>query len=150
MLVLDKTFSAYYQHLGEVTETFMATLKKRKEVTNLFTVYAANYPQYELIINNDMAMQKGVSIKAAMNSLNILIGNTWEQGFILFNQFYKVFVQAKPEFRRYSEDLDNLFVKNDKGDGSLLRVHHAREENGFEWDHAVQPVHFRRDSMRAG
>jgi HAE1 family hydrophobic/amphiphilic exporter-1 len=63
-----------------------------------------------------VAMQKGVSIKAAMDNLNILIGSTWEQGFIRFNQFYKVFVQAKPEFRRYPEDLDNLFVKNDKGD----------------------------------
>ncbi len=116
MLVLDKTFSADYQHLGEVTDKFMAALKKRKEVTNLFTFYAANYPQYEFIIDNDKAMQKGVSIKAAMDSLNILIGSTWEQGFILFNQFYKVFVQAKPEFRRYPEDLDNLFVKNDKGE----------------------------------
>jgi hydrophobic/amphiphilic exporter-1 (mainly G- bacteria), HAE1 family len=85
-------------------------------VTNLFTFYAANYPQYELIINNDVAMQKGVSIKAAMDNLNILIGSTWEQGFIRFNQFYKVFVQASPEFRRYPEDLDNLFVKNDKGE----------------------------------
>ncbi len=116
MLVLDKTFSADYQRLGEVTDKFMAALKKRKEVTNLFTFYAANYPQYELIINNDMAMQKGVSIKAAMDNLNILIGSTWEQGFIRFNQFYKVFVQAKPEFRRFPEDLDNLFVKNDKGE----------------------------------
>ncbi len=116
MLVLDKTFSGDYQHLGEVTEKFMAALKKHKEVTNLFTFYAANYPQYELIINNDVAMQKGVSIKAAMDSLNILIGSTWEQGFIRFNQFYKVFVQAKPEFRRYPEDLSNLFVKNDKGE----------------------------------
>ena len=116
MLVLDKTFSADYQRLGEVTDKFMAALKKRKEVTNLFTFYAANYPQYELIINNDVAMQKGVSIKAAMDNLNILIGSTWEQGFIRFNLFYKVFVQAKPEFRRYPEDLDNLFVKNDKGE----------------------------------
>ena len=115
MLVLDKTFSADYQRLDEVTKKFMAALKKRKEVTNLFTFYAANYPQIELVINNDVAMQKGVSIKAAMDSLNILIGSTWEQGFIRFNQFYKVFVQARPEFRRYPEDLDNLFVKNDKG-----------------------------------
>ena len=94
----------------------MAALKNGKEVTNLFTFYAANYPQIELIINNDVAMQKGVSIKAAMDSLNILIGSTWEQGFIRFNQFYKVFVQARSEYRRYPEDLDNLFVKNDKGD----------------------------------
>jgi HAE1 family hydrophobic/amphiphilic exporter-1 len=116
MLVLDKTFSANYTRLGEVTDKFMAALKKRKEVTNLFTFYAANYPQYELIIDNDVAMQKGVSIKAAMDNLNILIGSTWEQGFIRFNQFYKVFVQARPEFRRYPEDLDNLFVKNVKGE----------------------------------
>ena len=116
MLVLDKTFSGDYSRLGEVTEKFMAALKKRKELANLFTFYAANYPQYELIINNDVAMQKGVTIKAAMDNLNILIGSTWEQGFIRFNQFYKVFVQAKPEFRRFPEDLDNLFVQNDKGD----------------------------------
>jgi HAE1 family hydrophobic/amphiphilic exporter-1 len=116
MLVLDKTFSGDYARLGEVTDKFMAALKERKEVTNLFTFYAANYPQYELVINNDVAMQKGVSIKAAMDSLNILIGSTWEQGFIRFNQFFKVFVQAMPEFRRYPEDLDNLFVKNDKGE----------------------------------
>jgi HAE1 family hydrophobic/amphiphilic exporter-1 len=116
MLVLDKTFSADYQHLDAVTKEFMDGLKERKEVTNLFTFYAANYPQYELIINNDMAMQKGVSIKAAMDNLNILIGSTWEQGFIRFNQFYKVFVQAKPKFRRYLEDLNQLFVKNEKGE----------------------------------
>jgi HAE1 family hydrophobic/amphiphilic exporter-1 len=115
-LVLDMTFSADYQRLGEVTTKFMDALKKRKEVANQFTFYAANYPQYELVINNDVAMQKGVTIKAAMDNLNILIGSTWEQGFIRFNFFYKVFVQAKPEFRRFPADLDNLFVKNDKGE----------------------------------
>jgi HAE1 family hydrophobic/amphiphilic exporter-1 len=116
MLVLDMTFSSDYQRLGAVTDKFMTALKERKEVSNLFTFYAANYPQYELIIDNDVAMQKGVTIKTAMDNLNILIGSTWEQGFIRFNFFYKVFVQAKPEFRRYPEDLDNLFVKNDKGE----------------------------------
>ena len=149
--VLDKTISADYQRLGEVTDKFMAALKKRKELTNLFTFYAANYPQYELIIDNDVAMQKGVSIKAAMDNLNILIGSTYEQGFIRFNQFYKVYVQARPEFRRYPEDLDNLFVKNDKGrDGPLLRVHDHGKEAGSERDHPLQPVHLRRHPRRAG
>jgi HAE1 family hydrophobic/amphiphilic exporter-1 len=91
-------------------------LKKRKELKNLFTFFATDYPQYELVINNDVAMQKGVSIGKALDNLNILIGSTYEQGFILFNQFYKVYVQAAPEFRRLPEDLDNMFVKNDHGD----------------------------------
>ena len=114
--VLDKTNSMNYQELGEVTDKFMAALSKRKEVKGLFTFFASNYPQYEVVINNDVAMQKGVSIGKAMDNLSIVVGSTWEQGFIRFGQFYKVFVQAKPEFRRYPEDLENMFVKNDDGE----------------------------------
>ncbi|MHC5537662.1 efflux RND transporter permease subunit [Singulisphaera rosea] len=113
--VLDKTNTMDYQRLGEVTEKFMAALKKRKEVKGLFTFFASNYPQYELIVNNDIAMQKGVSIGAAMDNLSIVIGSTWEQGFILFGQFFKVYVQASPEFRRFPSDFSNMFVKNDRG-----------------------------------
>ena len=114
--VLDKTNSMDYQMLGKVTDEFMAALKKRKEVKGLFTFFASTYPQYELVINNDVAMQKGVSISDAMNNLSIVIGSTWEQGFVRFNQFFKVYVQASPEFRRFPEDFDNIVVKNEKGD----------------------------------
>jgi hydrophobic/amphiphilic exporter-1 (mainly G- bacteria), HAE1 family len=114
--VLDKTNTMNYQQLGVVTEKFMSALEKRKEVRGLFTFFASNYPQYEIVINNDMAMQKGVSIFNALDNLSTLVGSTWQQGFVRFGQFYKVFVQAKPEFRRYPEDLENIFVKNDKGE----------------------------------
>lgn len=116
VMLLDKTNTSDYKRLGEVNDKFMAALKNRKELQNLFTFFATDYPQYELIINNDVAMQKGVSIGKALDNLNILIGSTYEQGFILFNQFYKVYVQASPEFRRFPEDLDNMFVKNDRGE----------------------------------
>ena len=82
----------------------------------LFTFFASKYPQYELIINNDVAMQKGVSIKNAMDNLSIVIGSTWEQGFVRFGQFFKVYVQASPEFRRFPDDFENMFVKNEKGE----------------------------------
>ena len=61
-------------------------------------------------------MQKGVSIKDAMDNLSIVVGSTWEQGFVRFGQFFKVYVQASPEFRRFPEDFNNMFVKNDKGE----------------------------------
>jgi HAE1 family hydrophobic/amphiphilic exporter-1 len=110
----DQTNTTDYARLGEETKKFMAALEKRKELRNLFTFYTADYPQYELIIDNDKAMQKGVSIGKALDNLNILIGSTYEQGFVRFNQFYKVYVQAAPEFRRYPDDLNNLFVKSEK------------------------------------
>ena len=114
--LLDKTNSNDYKRLGEVTKEFMDALSKRKELKGLFTFFAGNYPQYELVINNDVAMQKGVSIGKAMDNLSILIGSTYEQGFIRFGQFYKVYVQAAPEYRRFPEDLHNLFVKNESGE----------------------------------
>ena len=72
MRVLDKTNTMDYKRLGEVTEKFLAALAKRKEVKGLFTFFASNYPQYEIVINNDVAMQKGVSIEKAMDNLSIV------------------------------------------------------------------------------
>ncbi len=114
--LLDKTNSGDYVALGEVTDKFLAALSERKELKGLFTFFAANYPQYEVVIDNDAAMQKGVSIRDAMDNLSIVIGSTWEQGFVRFGQFYKVYVQAAPEFRRLPKDLDSMFVKNDRGE----------------------------------
>ena len=133
--VLDETQSstANYERLGEVTEELMEGLRAREEVGSLFTFYASDYPQYELIINNDVAMQKGVSIETALNNLNILIGSTYEQGFVRFNQFYKVYVQAWPEFRRNPEDLDDLFVQNEEGEmvpySSFMSIHERQGLN---------------------
>jgi HAE1 family hydrophobic/amphiphilic exporter-1 len=116
MRLLDKTNQLDYAKLGEVTDTFMEELAEREELTGLFTFFTSGYPQYELVIDNDVAMQKGVSIRKALENLNILIGSTYEQGFVRFGQFYKVYVQAAPEFRRFPRDLDDMFVNNENGE----------------------------------
>jgi HAE1 family hydrophobic/amphiphilic exporter-1 len=113
---LDKTTSTDYQSFDKINQEFMDNLGKRKELAGLFTFFAANYPQYELLIDNKAAMQKGVSIGKAMENLNILIGSTYEQGFIRFGRFFKVYVQSAPEFRRLPTDVLKLFVKNDQGE----------------------------------
>ncbi|MCL9804676.1 efflux RND transporter permease subunit [Flavobacterium amniphilum] len=116
MRLLDKNTTTDYQDFDKVNKKFMEDLGKRKELTGLFTFFAANYPQYELEINNELAMQKGVSIGKAMENLNILIGSTYEQGFIKFGRFFKVYVQSDPKYRRLPTDILNLYVKNDKGE----------------------------------
>ncbi|MBL9039273.1 MAG: efflux RND transporter permease subunit [Archangium sp.] len=112
--LLDKTNDTDYQEFDRVNREFMDNLRKRPELVGLFTFFAANYPQYELVIDNELAMQKGVSIKNAMENLDILIGSTYEQGFIRFGTFFKVYTQAAPEFRRFPSDLLNFYVKNDR------------------------------------
>jgi HAE1 family hydrophobic/amphiphilic exporter-1 len=116
MRLLEKVASDDYQEFDRINQAFMDKLREREELTGLFTFFAANYPQYELQIDNEKAMQKGVSIGKAMENLNILIGSTYEQGFIRFGRFFKVYTQAAPEYRRYPSDLENLFVKNEEGE----------------------------------
>jgi HAE1 family hydrophobic/amphiphilic exporter-1 len=116
MRLLDKTNSTDYQEFDKINKQFMEDLAKRDELTGLFTFFAANYPQYELEIDNKLAMQKGVSIGDAMENLNIMIGSTYEQGFIKFGRFFKVYVQSAPEFRKLPSDVLKMYVKNDAGE----------------------------------
>ena len=114
--LLDKTGDLRYQELEVANQAFMQALSKRKEISGLFTFYNASYPQYEIEIDNQSAMQKGVSIKTAMENLDILISGSYEQGFVKFGRFFKVFTMAAPEYTRNLDDLKTLFVKNDQGE----------------------------------
>jgi HAE1 family hydrophobic/amphiphilic exporter-1 len=114
--MLDKTNGTDYKEFEKINNVFMDALKEREELTGVFTFFAANYPQYDLEIDNELAMQKGVSIGKAMENLNILIGSTYEQGFIRFGRFFKVYTQSAPEYRRYPSDIMKLFVRNEEGE----------------------------------
>ncbi|CAN5443416.1 efflux RND transporter permease subunit [soil metagenome] len=114
--LLDKTGDLRYQELQVANQNFMQALSKRKEITGLFTFYNASYPQYDIKIDNQSAMQKGVSIKTAMDNLEVLCAGSYEQGFVKFGRFFKVFTQAAPEYRKNLDDLKTLFVKNDQGE----------------------------------
>jgi HAE1 family hydrophobic/amphiphilic exporter-1 len=114
--LLDKTSTGDYARLQVVNDEFMEALKKRKELHGLFSFFSANYPQLDIEIDNQMAMQKGVSIKTAMESLAILVASTYEQGFVKFGRFWKLYVQADPKYREMPKDLQDLYVGNDKGE----------------------------------
>lgn len=131
--LLDKTNGTDYQEFDQINKDFMKALGEREELTGLFTFYAANYPQFELEIDNKLAMQKGVSIGKAMENLNILIGSTYEQGFIRFNNFFKVYTQADPSYRRYPSDILNYYVKNEEGEmvpySAFMTLHKTQGPN---------------------
>jgi len=131
--LLDKANTGDYELLEKVTNDFMEELEKRKELSGVFTFYSANYPQYEIEIDNQLAMQKGITIGNAMNTLSVFIGSTYELGFIKYQRFFKVFVQASPEFRKLPEDVLNLWVKNDVGEmvpmSAFMKIHKTQGAN---------------------
>ena len=114
--LLDKAGSGDYKRMETVSKELVEALNKRPELSSVFSFYSASYPQYMLIIDNDIAMQKGVTIENAMNTLSTLVGSNYETNFIRFDRQYKVMVQASPQYRALPEDILKLFVKNDKGE----------------------------------
>jgi HAE1 family hydrophobic/amphiphilic exporter-1 len=114
--LLDKAGTGDYKKMETVSKDFVKELNKRPELQSVFTFYSASFPQYMLLVDNDVAQQKGVTIDNAMNTLSTLIGSNYETNFIRFDRQYKVMVQASPEYRALPEDVLKLFVKNDKGE----------------------------------
>jgi HAE1 family hydrophobic/amphiphilic exporter-1 len=99
--VLDRTNANDDRRPGGVSATSMDDLLNRKDLEGVFAFFASNYPQHELVINNDVAMQKGVSIASALEELpRIVVGD----------------VQSERTLRRFVEDPSNLSFKNDRGE----------------------------------
>ncbi|AXY75517.1 efflux RND transporter permease subunit [Paraflavitalea soli] len=112
--LLDKAGSGDYKKMEVVNNDFVKELKKRPELSSIFSFYSASFPQYMLKVDNDIAQQKGVSIENAMNTLSTLVGSNYEISFINFGRQYKVIVQAGAQYRALPEDILKLYVKNNK------------------------------------
>jgi hydrophobic/amphiphilic exporter-1 (mainly G- bacteria), HAE1 family len=114
--LLDKTGSGDYKKMEKVSKDFTNELNKRPELTSAFTFYDASFPQYMLHVDNDKAMQKGVTIDNALSNLSTLIGSEYATNFIKYDHQYKVMVQALPQYRAQPQDILKLYVKNDRGE----------------------------------
>ena len=116
--VLDRTNSHSDRRPGSGAETFMDDLLKRKNLEGLFTFLAGHYPRYELVINNDVARQKGVSIADALENLLVIMGGD---------------VQAEGTFERVAEDFsESVRQERPRGNGAVQLVPAAQDEAAIE------------------
>lgn len=114
--LLDRTGRGDFKNTAAVSQKFVAAINQRPEIGNAFTGFTADFPQYLIHIDQEMAAQKGITIENAMNNLQALIGSLYATNFIRFGQLYKVMVQADAHYRAQPEDLLKLYVKNDQGE----------------------------------
>ncbi len=114
--LLDKTGSGNYQQTAQVANEFIENLRETPAIKNAFTGFDANFPQYLIHMDQDMAAKKGVTVENAMGTLQTMIGSYYASNFIRFGQMYKVMVQADPRYRLEPEDVTKMFVKNDRGE----------------------------------
>ena len=72
-------------------------------------------PQYRIDVDWDKAGAQGVNISAIHQTIAAAFGSSYVNDFIQGGRVKRVFVQADANFRRLPEDLEKLYVKNNKG-----------------------------------
>lgn len=114
--LLDKTGRGDFAEMDQVVRTFIHDLTEAPEIASAFSIFNANYPQYTVSIDIDMAARRGVTVQDALGTLQTLLGSEYATNFIRFGQMYKVMVQASPDYRAAPEDLLKLQVRSSSGE----------------------------------
>lgn len=113
-IVQDRT-GGPLDKLGATAYGFIGELMKRKEIAYAFTTFNTGNPQYLLNIDEAKAKQLNISINELLQTLQVYYGSSMASDFNRFGKYYRVIVQADVPYRAEPSSLNNVFVKNGKG-----------------------------------
>jgi RND transporter, HAE1 family len=119
LVLLNKSGDEISQ-VSKTTQQFMDALMKRPEIQYVQTSFNTNYPQYQMDINVERAMQSGISVSSILSTLQNYIGGFYATDFTLYGKQYRVMVQSLPESRKDIKSLNGLFVRAGNGEMSPI------------------------------
>ncbi|RZJ70506.1 efflux RND transporter permease subunit [Flavobacterium sp.] len=111
----DKTGGSLQKFSG-VKDKFLGELMKRPEIAVAFSSFKADFPQYDMEVDDVKAEQLGVSVKDIAQTMQAYFGSAQASDFNRFGKYYRVMVQADKESRNELASLDGIFVKNRTGE----------------------------------
>lgn len=114
-MVLQDHNAGNLQHFGNVTNQFIGEIMKRPEIAFAFTTFNANYPQYNLKVDEAKAKQMGVTVKELLTVMQAYYGSMQASDFNRFGKYYRVMLQSEIADRRDPSSLNGIYVKNQAG-----------------------------------
>lgn len=100
----------------EVSQRFIEALNARPEITDAYSGYKVDYPQYRVEVDFSRCKKFGVAPSSLLNELASFLGSNYMSNFNLYNQVYQVTMQLQPDDRADIRSLDRLFVRSDSGE----------------------------------
>lgn len=95
-----------------VSNTILAKLNRHPDIAAAYTTFRSDYPQYEVIVNEDKAEQLGITPKEVMDALQLFLGGSQTTDFIRFGKLYRINIKSEGEFRKDESSLDNVMIRN--------------------------------------
>jgi multidrug efflux pump len=115
-----------YGALNEAMNAIQAKAMKTPELSRVFTGYNVNTPQLYADLDRTKAMQLGVDVQEAFDTMQVYLGSLYINDFNKFGRTYQVIAQADKAFRSKPDDILKLQTKNFEGKmvplGAIVQV----------------------------
>ncbi len=99
----------------EVQQQFLAELSQMPQIKYASSAFNINSPQYEFDINVNRCKLAGVAVSDVFNVLQAYYGSMIVSDFNRFTKYYRVLIQASPEFRKDVTSINSIYVRNAEG-----------------------------------
>jgi HAE1 family hydrophobic/amphiphilic exporter-1 len=114
MMLQDRS-GASYEFLAQNVGKFMAEVKKRPELEGVRPIFSPSVPQLFADVDKEKALKEEVSVTEIYGALQTFLGGAYVNDFSRFGRQWRVFVQAEPAYRTGPDDIQNFYVKNNRG-----------------------------------
>lgn len=108
------------ENLKMVTDDVIAGLNERPEVARASTSFDTKYPQYLLEVDAAKCKRNGVAPSSVLSVISGYVGGSYASNMNRFSKLYRVMIQANPASRLSVDALENMFVRNSKGEMSPI------------------------------
>jgi len=104
-----------HQKLMEARNQLFKIVSKDERVMKVRPNGMEDQPEYRVDIDWEKAGALGIPISSIHNTISAAFGSSYVNDFIHGGRVKRVFVQADAPYRMLPRDIDNLYVRNDKG-----------------------------------
>lgn len=98
--------------LKAMTDKVIGEIMQQPGVQYAYTTFRADYPQLELEVDEDKAIQMGVNVSELLSAIQTYFAGDQSSDFTRFGKFYRVNVKADGIFRTDQDAFNEIFVRN--------------------------------------
>lgn len=105
-----------WEKLADTANQIVAEMKKDPNFVDVDTDYQLGQPEAQIIPNRDVAFQKGVSMDAIGQAVNILFGGVKAAKFVEDGHRNDIRVKLGSNFNQSTDDIKKVFLRNSQGE----------------------------------
>jgi len=114
LILQDKT-GGDLDKFNKITQTLISELNKEPSISGAFTTFRSDFPQFEVVVDEEKAYQLGTTPKDVLNTLQLFYGGSQAGDFIRFGKFYRVNIKAEGAYRMDESSLGQVYLKGETG-----------------------------------